>query len=284
MKKKLFFLSLFVLLFMSCAKEPPHYDGPLPVRPDSSIIEENFSFNSWIEEGFLEISKKTSSAKLRQLQNVCLKKDGFFEVTTQDGRTIENLDSTIKFIEEMKEEDSPYTTVFKETFLPLAKETRKEIDRFLTNDTVLKGLEEKTRPDEMVAHWFRYGYIYAHEPEKVGPLFTKEFRKNIYGNQYSKTGNNVFQSRSIYGYLEELLEIPYELGIEHYENEMTTDELMQRAFIITKNVFGPGMIQKDDQTRIHKENPWDTVFIVWKLENGAWRYDGFDSSNTEGDN
>ena len=244
----------------------------LPPRPSEKIIEGKLSFNSWINEGFLSLKNQITEAEIYKLRRICLRDGGLFEITTRDGRTFEDLDAMMNGLEIMQNENGPYIKTFTEIFFPLARETRQRVHHFLTNNTVYDGLEEKSKPDDMIAYWFQYGYLYAHDPNKLGPLFTKEFRKKIYANQYPTKGEEE-EFDSIYDFLEELLEVSYELGIGHYENAAPPEKLIQNAFESAKKAIGPFVIQIDKQTRIASEDE-EQGGLMWKFEDGAWRFNG----------
>lgn len=252
----------------------------LPVKPTEKILEEKLSFNSWIDEGFLRLKNQITDAEIYKLRILCLKKGGLFEITTQDGRTIEDMDSLIKKLETMKEEGNPYIQTFKETFIPLMKSTRQEIHHFLTSNTVYKGLEEDSKPDEMIAHWLWYGYMYAHDPNKLGPLFTREFRKKIYANQYPVAGDEEYDPRSIYDFLEELLELYYEYGIKYFKNDTTVSKLIDQTFENIKSTLGPYVVRKGKHSLILTEKEEDGG-LMWKFEDDAWRFNGSVMPNTK---
>ena len=252
----------------------------LPERPSEKIIKEKYSFNSWINTGFTEFSKRTSYSQARELFRICFAENGIFKSVTKDGRTIEDLDSLIQKLEGMQGTDNSNNNAFKETFVPQLKDTRKEVYSFLTNNTVYKGLEKTSSPDEIIAHWFQYGCLYAHDPNKIGPLFTQEFRVKIYGNQHPKAEDGLWDSCSIYDFLEEFLEVYYELGIEHLENSANTNTIMTQAFNTTKVAFAPLITQKDKQTLTVKDKG-EKGSLVWKFEEGAWRFNGLTASDTK---
>lgn len=265
----------------------------LPVKPSEKIIRQKLSFNAWIDQGFTELKEKISYSKARELRQICLQEGGLFVPVVSDGRTLEDLDALIGKLEAMQKEDSPYMITFAQTFLPLVKQTRQEVYRFLTINTVYEGLEEKSKPDKMIAHWCRYGYLYAHDPDKVGPLFSREFRKKIYANQYPVSGDETYDPRSIYDFLEEFLEVYYdvgikiaklqvfqEFGVKDSENRAAEFKLMSRAFEVMKSTLGPLTIQIDKQTRIVQENKEQGGFM-WKFEENAWRFNGSVMPNTK---
>ena len=246
----------------------------LPVKPSEKIIEQKLSFNSWIDQGYEELSKKIPSLKAKGILGISLKEGGLFEVTTRDGRTLEDLDSLIKKLESMQnEEGNTYINAFVETFLPLVKDTRKKVYDFLTNNTVYENLQEDIKPDDMVGHWFWYRYMYAHDPNKVAPLFTCEFRKKIYANQYPVTGDEEFDSRNIYDFLEEFLELYYEYGIKYFKDDTTVSELIDQTFENIKSAIGPYAVRKDKHTLIFMEKE-EEGGLMWKFEDSAWRFDG----------
>lgn len=131
----------------------------------------------------------------------------------------------------------------------------------LKRETVYDGLAAGTKPELMVANWFRYVHMCPESTRKLAPLFSQNFKKRIFFQKRQKPFRNIFNE------LYTLFEVYYQNGIKDgYSDDKTYAQVVE---IYGKLVKTP----ESDKCVIEEHTPRGTIRMIWILSNGAWRFD-----------
>ena len=132
---------------------------------------------------------------------------------------------------------------------------------FLKRETIYDGLSAGTKPELMVANWFRYTHMYPESINKLAPLFSQKYKKRIFFQKTQKPFRNIFNE------LYTLFNIYYRNGIEYgYSDDETHAQIVE---IYGKLVKTP----ESDKCVIEEHTPKGTIRMIWILSKGAWRFD-----------
>lgn len=132
--------------------------------------------------------------------------------------------------------------------------TKNDKNKFLNNNEILKGLNDKSmHPDLVVLNWIRYMYYYGNNFSYTGALYTKNMKQNFF---QKKNLDEINKFKNLYKAKNAVRKVNEDKDKEFYKK--TFDDLN-------------GLFDKNNYYIFNKEYNFSNV--SFKFEENSWRLD-----------